>query len=308
MRFLNFTEGLILSICFHLAFVGIILIYNMKFPIPQPQNTVAIEYLQAPPSLAELEAKIKTRPRTENIKNQVVAQNEKSKNQEKPDDTRFLSAQNQKVEKQTVAKDKGEFKNAAKPALKKALKMAQQSPSKNKTDEKTKPSLLNLNPTFDPLAIKERQQKSESKTTAGDDHESVEGGDVSQTDDYIKNIDQGSQTMLNAREFKYYTYYSRIRRQLSQHWEPKVREKLVRLFRQGRTIASDRDHTTKLLIILSESGKLVNVQILGESGVHDLDDAAMDAFRSAAPFPNPPKGIIEADKTVKIRWDFVLES
>ena len=82
----------------------------------------------------------------------------------------------------------------------------------------------------------------------------------------------------------------------------------MRLFRQGRTIASDRDHTTKLLIILSENGSLVNVQVLGESGVHDLDDAALEAFRSAAPFPNPPKGIIEADKTVKIRWDFVLES
>lgn len=308
MRFLNFSEGLILSICLHLAFVGFVLIYNMKFPNPQTQNAVAVEYIEAPPSPADLARKMKTRPRTETIKNQIVAQDEKSKNQEKPDDTRFLSAQNQKVEKQTVAKDKGEFKNAAKPAAKKALKMAQQNAQKYQTAEKTKSSALNLNPTFDPLAIKVRQQKSEAKTTEGYDYETAAGGDVSQTEDYIKDVDQGSQTLLNAREFKYYSYYSRIRRQLSQHWEPKVREKLVRLFRQGRTIASDRDHTTKLLIILSENGKLMNVQILGESGVHDLDDAAMDAFRSAAPFPNPPKGIIEADKTVKIRWDFVLES
>ncbi len=300
MRFLTFTEGLILSICLHLAFVGAVLVYNMKFPVPETQNSVSVELIEMPPSPAELARKINARPRPESIKNQIVAQDENAKNHEKPDDTRFLSAHDQKVEKQTVARNKGEFKNVSKPSNKKAMKMA--------SSEKTKSSSLNLNPSFDPLAIKERQQKSEAHRAEGTEPENSEGGDVSQTEDYIKDVDPGSQTLLNAREFKYYTYYARIRRQLSQHWEPKVREKLVRLFRQGRTIASDRDHTTKLLIILSETGGLVNVQILGESGVHDLDDAAMDAFRSAAPFPNPPKGIIDADKTVKIRWDFVLES
>ncbi|MES3036928.1 MAG: energy transducer TonB, partial [Bdellovibrionota bacterium] len=105
-----------------------------------------------------------------------------------------------------------------------------------------------------------------------------------------------------------FTYYERIRKQLSQHWEPKVKEKMRTIFRQGRTIASEEDHITKLLIILNDKGNLVNVQMLGESGVQDLDDAAIEAFKSAAPFPNPPRGIIESDGTVKIRWDFVLES
>jgi TonB family protein len=124
----------------------------------------------------------------------------------------------------------------------------------------------------------------------------------------LKDIQSGEQTVLNTREFRYYTYYSRIRRQLSHHWEPKVKEKLSRIFRQGRRIASDKDHITKLLIILNPQGELVKVQVVGASGVHDLDDAATEAFRSAAPFPNPPAGIVESDGYVKIRWDFVLES
>ena len=306
MRFLTFTEGLILSICLHLAFVGALLIYNMKYPAPQIQNSVSIELVEAPPSLAEIEARLKKpRPPVETVKNQVVEQD--AKNHDKSD-TRFLSAHDQKVEKQTVAKNKGQFKNVAKPAPRKAMKMASLEKAQKNKVEKTKPPTLNLNPAFDPLAIKERQQQTATYKSDGAEHEEVEGGDVSQTEDYIKDVNQGAETMLNTREFKYYTYYSRIRRQLSQHWEPKVREKLVRLFRQGRTIASDRDHTTKLLIVLNEAGLLVKVQVLGESGVHDLDEAATEAFRSAAPFPNPPKGIIEADKTVKIRWDFVLES
>ena len=80
------------------------------------------------------------------------------------------------------------------------------------------------------------------------------------------------------------------------------------MFKQGRTIASDQDKITRLLIILSTRGTLVKVQVVSDSGVRDLDEAAVEAYRSAAPFPNPPQGIIDPDGTVKIRWDFILES
>jgi protein TonB len=52
----------------------------------------------------------------------------------------------------------------------------------------------------------------------------------------------------------------------------------------------------------------MRVQVVGESGVKDLDDAAVEAFRAAEPFPNPPKGIVDADGTIKINWDFILEA
>jgi protein TonB len=81
------------------------------------------------------------------------------------------------------------------------------------------------------------------------------------------------------------------------------------MFNEGRSPASvESDRITKLMIVLNSAGTLVKVQVLRDSGVSDLDDAAIEAFRAAAPFPNPPKGIIESDGTVKIRWDFVIES
>jgi protein TonB len=80
------------------------------------------------------------------------------------------------------------------------------------------------------------------------------------------------------------------------------------MMRQGRTIASENSKVTKLVIVLNGQGNLVKVQVLAASGVRDLDDAAIEAFRQAAPFPNPPKGMIERDGTVKIRWDCVVES
>jgi protein TonB len=268
--------------------VGAVVIYNLQNPLVPKSTAVAIDFIQEP---VKTDKVAKVRKTQDVLRNQVVEQEEKPNKNEPPPDTRFLSAQNQKVIKQTVAKNRGDFKNAAKEQNK-------------KSGEKGKKTLQDLSTQFDPYAIKEKQQADAN----GDQGTFAKGGDVSQSNDYLKDIQTGEQTVLNSREFKYYTYYSRIRRQLSQHWEPKVREKLTKIFRQGRRIASDQDHITKLMIFLNDKGQLVKVQVLGESGVRDLDEAATEAFKSAAPFPNPPRGIIENDGLVKIRWDFVLES
>ena len=34
----------------------------------------------------------------------------------------------------------------------------------------------------------------------------------------------------------------------------------------------------------------------------------MEAFQQAGPFPNPPKGMLDADGFVRIRWDFILKA
>lgn len=307
MRRLTIFNGLLLSLCFHILLVAIVLVHNLIEPKALPDNTVAIDFVETPMTPNQNNSKI--RPPVLSAKNQVVEQAEKPSNNEVPTDSRFLSAYNQKVEKQTIAAERGEFKNVAKPSDdNKARKIKGTSETeKVARQSKSKPTLQDLSPEFDPLAIKERQQKAED-STGGRDFENADGGDLSRSNDYIKDVNRGNETLLNSREFKYYTYYARIRRQLSQHWEPKVKVKLSKLFKTGRNIASNQDHITKLLIILNEKGVLVKVQVLSASGVRDLDDAAMEAFHSAAPFPNPPRGIVETDGTIKIRWDFVLES
>ena len=127
--------------------------------------------------------------------------------------------------------------------------------------------------------------------------------------DKLEHVEQSLKTQLNTKEYKYYGYYQRIKTQLNQFWQPEVKQKVSRLMTQGRTIASDSNNkVTKLIIVLNDAGTLVKVQVIGESGVRDLDEAAVEAFRQAAPFPNPPKGMVENDGTIKIRWDFVVES
>ncbi len=68
------------------------------------------------------------------------------------------------------------------------------------------------------------------------------------------------------------------------------------------------DYTTKLLVTLDHDGQIVKVQIMSQSGTRDLDDAAIKAFNDAGPFPNPPKGLVNNQGTIQVRWDFVLRT
>lgn len=220
---------------------------------------------------------------------QVVEQN-KTYNNEKPKDAQFLGQHNQKTIKQTRARNLGKFNNQASQGQNGAAQQTQQ----KKIQQNSLPSLSALVPKID---LKKVARNSTFKQ-----------GQQSQTDDHLKDIAVGAQTILNTREFIYYSYFARIKSKIRQHWGNKVRNKVERMVRRGRQIASDQDRITKIIIILDDKGYLVTVKVVGRSGIKDLDDAAIEAFRAAAPFPNPPKGMIETDGKVRINWDFILEA
>ena len=289
----SITIGLLLSLALHLIVVGVMTVYKLQPSVKPVRESISFEILDQEPAKTAVKTLKKEKIKLDN--NQIVEQDQ-SLNKEIPEDSRFLSAQNQKVLKQTQAANHGEFQN---------LKTKSTKAGKPVEVKKSSPKIADLLSAYDPMAAAMKRQEAK---TIQETEAAQKGGDVSQSSDYLRNVDQGIETLLNTREFKYYTYYNRIRKQLSGYWEPKVREKMTNMFKQGRTIASAQDRITKLLIVLNEKGTLVTVQVMSDSGVRDLDDAAVEAFRAAAPFPNPPKGIIENDGTVKIRWDFVLET
>lgn len=321
----SFRKYISLSVLVHVLVLGGLVLFGDKTGIKATNNSVSIELLSSAELVQLTKAeRYQQKHSISKLQNQIVEQSDQSINKKEPIDARFLSARNQTVTKQSIAAQKGQFQNLKKLSAPqstlgngKIKSESQHEPQvltdSNRHDQVTK----NLFNTYDPAEALERQAKKsiKEKNLAGGkglgngDLEATTASDLSRSNDYVKDVDTGLETMLNTREFKYYSYYNRIRRQLTQHWEGRVREKLTKMFREGRTPASSgQDRITKLMILLDEKGTLVRVQVLMDSGIHDLDDAAIDAFRAAAPFPNPPKGIIENDGTVKIRWDFVLES
>ena len=271
-------------------------------------------------------------------KGQVVEQ-PRSINKEEPKHSKYLSAENQRVEKETRARKTGDFNNEAggggrapfkvpppasrkqQAALKKNTSQRrqkqppkdQQKPIQEKTNTGTISVLKDLIPKVD-FTLKQKTTQNDPKiqknqrelSSKGAQHQRKAGRE-SATRDYLKDKKKGIQTLLNTREFAYYSYYHRIRQKIQVFWEPAIKQKVRHLFASGRKLASVQDRVTKLIIVLDKKGRLVSVQVLGESGVRDLDEAAVEAFRTAEPFPNPPKGMAENDGKIRIRWDFVLE-
>lgn len=129
-----------------------------------------------------------------------------------------------------------------------------------------------------------------------------------QTREYIQGMKESETTALNTKEYVYYSYFQRIRERLNQAWKPILKDKIFKIYRRGRHLASNNDYLTKTLVTLDRRGEVVRVRVLEESGTRDLDEAAVKAFNKAGPFPNPPKGLMNSQGEVDIRWDFVLKT
>ena len=254
----------------------------------------------------------------------IVESDSSSANHQLSENAKFLSEKNNTVAKETKAKSGEQFHNAKKSSDRsQANKQTSQKTSQQLTEKKQKNSLKSSDPspnidapksdifekTFNAYASINNSMNKKNKAAQQQNEKQTANGsmDSSTTNDNLENIDDDLMTRLNTKEYKYFGYYSRIKKQLNQWWVPKVQQKFTKILNQGRTIASEENKITKLVIILNDVGHLVKVQVLAESGVRELDDAAIEAFRAAAPFPNPPKGMVDSDGTVKIRWDCVVE-
>lgn len=239
---------------------------------------------------------------------QIVETNPDEANNTLAENAQYLSAKDNRVEKETRAQYGEQFKNSQRQ--KSASASSESAPTKKTTQQnknsqkKTTPQLFDDG--FNAYQALSEQQNFQLQQQAR--QLAAAGGDASSTNDNLPDAEESLQTRLNTREYKYYSYYSRIKNQLNQWWVPAVQQKFAVLMKQGRTVASEESKVTKLIIVLNDRGLLVNVKVLAESGVRELDEAAIEAFRSAAPFPNPPRGMIEPDGTVQIRWDCVVES
>lgn len=125
---------------------------------------------------------------------------------------------------------------------------------------------------------------------------------------YIQGVKPGEVTALNTKEFVFFSYFERVRRQLDQAWQPIVKQNIGRIVKGGRQLASNADFITRTLVTMNERGEILRIQLLEQSGTEDLDQAAIDALNKAGPYPNPPRGLIDSSGAVHIRWDFILKT
>jgi TonB family protein len=264
-----FVRSLALHLGLLLLFIGILKSYPLKQGLELP-----IEITLAPKALTPPE------------RSKSIVRSEAAPTREAAPDS-YLSDRNRKTNQETVAKQEGSG-GSPRGGVQVVPK------------PKSQPKLSDLGMKMSPTAP--REYSDERRWADPRFGESLSGGQ------YIQGVKEGEVTALNTKEFVFYSYFERVRRQLDQAWQPLVRQNIQRILKSGRKLASNSDHVTRALVTMDSEGRIQRIQVLEESGSQDLDQAAVDALNRAGPYPNPPKGLRDEKGQVQIRWDFILKT
>jgi TonB family protein len=133
------------------------------------------------------------------------------------------------------------------------------------------------------------------------DYEHLSGGPAP---DKLDGVEEGEGTYLNTREWKYASYFNRIKQAVATQWDPNGA--LVKRDPTGQRYAY-KDRLTVLTVTLDDKGALKDVHVQRSSGVDFLDSTAIEAFRKAQPFVNPPGGLADQRGEIAFVFGFYLE-
>lgn len=229
----------------------------------------------------------------ETQKKRQIVQSEDPKEKTDPKEDAYLSDKDRSFDRQSKARRVDPFK--------------QSSPGGGGTPgkaEKLKLSDLSAGGE-NPLAAAARDYtKNKNNKQNGDPKRQAQ---VSSTNDHLEDVPLGDLTQLNTTEHKYYGFYYRIRQKLEQFWGKSIQEKAESIIKDGRQLASGEELITALRITLNGEGQVIRIELLDASGVKELDEAAIESFNQAGPFPNPPKDMIVKGKVI-LEWGFVVRT
>jgi TonB family protein len=267
------------------------------------KNWTMVELAPAPPQSPK-------HVNNEDLKiHQKVVETSRAQDSKTPAKDAYLGERTQTADRQTVSKDHRITmgKDTAKPTPRADDRTQKASPSSKKVAQKATtplpPPIRNLGIPIVPSVQKQEEYAHKEK----DDRRWASTGEQA-PEDYVKGMAESERTVLNTKEFVFFGYYQRIRERLDRAWVPILKANLAAYYRRGRTLASETEHSTHVMVTLDDQGRITRVQITGESGTSDLDDAAVKAFNLAGPFPNPPRGMVDPKGEIKVPWEFILRT
>ncbi|MGZ6143166.1 MAG: energy transducer TonB family protein [Myxococcales bacterium] len=124
--------------------------------------------------------------------------------------------------------------------------------------------------------------------------------------DDLRGVEEGDETLLNSRSFKYAGFLNRVKETVGRVWVQKVQDEAGKRDPTGQ-LYSYKDRRTVIEFTLDRQGEITDVKVAASSGVPYLDSVAVDAFRIVQRFPNPPPGLIpEHPGVVSLPFAFTL--
>jgi TonB family protein len=123
------------------------------------------------------------------------------------------------------------------------------------------------------------------------------------TQDALHDVDDGDETALNSKRWRFASFFNRVKRQVAEHWHP---DEVYRQRDPTGSVYGRKNRYTELRIMLKPDGRLSGVALAQPSGLEFLDDEAVEAFKEAEPFPNPPRQLIE-NGTINFGFGFLFD-
>jgi TonB family protein len=238
-------------------------------------------------------------------------------NDQVPTESKYLAETNNRVKTETRAREQtnqysvATAKNSAHPELMPTAKGAPQKAERQQSSAPPPPEpqrfLGGLTPRFNLLdqpqrpGLTEATESTQRPGVEGGEANTARSGDAAESgggapNDDLRDVAAGDSTALNTREFKYASFFNRMKQAVSAKWDPNST-----LRRHGEQSALER--TTVLFITLRPDGSLADAAVMKSSGLDWLDVEAVHAFEKAQPFPNPPAALVQQGA---IRFNFAF--
>lgn len=123
--------------------------------------------------------------------------------------------------------------------------------------------------------------------------------------DALPDVPEGDRTLLKTKRWKFASFFNRVKQAVAQRWQPGI------VYRQHDPTGKVHGYKSRLTVVkvwLYPDGRLKKIVLDHPCGLGFLDDEAVRAFRVAAPFPNPPKGLVDPKTNlISFRFGFILE-
>jgi len=129
-------------------------------------------------------------------------------------------------------------------------------------------------------------------------------GSASSDDALLDVKERGQETMLNSRKFQHWDFFNTVRNRVRKHWQPAA---VYRRRDPTGKVYGIKDRLTVVQVTLAPDGKLQRLTTVKDSGIDFLDVEARRALRKAAPFTNPPRGLIDRHKVITFQFGFLFE-
>lgn len=231
---------------------------------------------KATKEVAEIEL-VESTPSKKSPARQIVREAIAPKSQLKEEDeslARFLSAERQRVKKESRAANSGLTQNRVQ-------------------GKSQKPQAKD----YDPDNIITRTLREQPR---GFDPAPSTIGDALPQD-----VSIGSFTALNTDRYVYYSFFSRIEDLVRFRWESRVRQAVDTFDRSYiLSVVGRKNWVTSMDIWITPDGRFHSAHILKECGIQKFDLAAVAAFREAGLFPNPPQEMVEEDGFIHLKYTF----